>query len=135
MICRGSTARSLGFDANNDSFITGVAHDQFYIDNCRFYANTAQAAAVGLVDSSGNVTNAEIKNSSFRSNVDGALWIDFNGAANSGVVKNCMVSSIDTAGATSTGDFTGGHFFECYVSGEADAFGLVGGGGVVYNNA
>jgi hypothetical protein len=125
----------IGNDANNDAFITGVAHDQFYIDNCRFYANVAQAAATGLVDSSGNVTNVEIKNSSFRSNVDGALWVDFNGAANGGVVKNCVVSSIDTAGATSTGDFTGGHFFECYVSGEANAFGLVGGGGVVYNNA
>ena len=125
----------IGNDTNNDAFITGVAHDGFYIDNCRFYSNVAQAAATGLVDSSGNVTNAEIKNSSFRSNVDGALWIDFNGAANGGVVKNCVVSSIDTAGATSTGDFTGGHFFECYVSGEANAFGLVGGGGVVYDNA
>jgi hypothetical protein len=125
----------IGNDANNDAFITGVAHDQFYIDNCRFYANVAQATATGLVDSSGNVTNAEIKNCSFRSNIDDALWIDFNGAANGGVVKNCVVSSIDTAGATATGDFTGGHFFECYVSGEANAFGLVGGGGVVYNDA
>jgi len=124
----------IGNDANNDAFITGVAHDQFYIDDCRFYANVAQAAAAGLVDSSGNVTNAEIKNSSFRSNIDGALWVDFNGAANGGVIKNCVVSSIDTAGATSTGDFTGGHFFECYVSGDANAFGLVGGGGVVYGN-
>lgn len=125
----------IGNDTNNDAFITGVAHSGFYIDDCRFYSNVAQAAATGLVDSSGNVTNAEIKNCSFRSNVDGALWIDFNGADNSGVVKNCVVSSIDTAGATSTGDFTGGHFFECYVSGEANAFGLVGGGGVVYNDS
>ena len=124
----------IGNDAANDAFITGVAHDQFYIDDCYFAANVAQAAAHGLVVSSGNVTNAEIKNSSFRSNVDGALWLDFNGTANGGVCKNCVVSSIDTAGATSTGDFTGGHFFECYVSGDADAFGLVGGGGVVYGN-
>jgi hypothetical protein len=125
----------IGNDAANDAFITGVAHDQFYVDNCRFYANVAQTAAHGLIVTSGNATNVEIKDCSFRSNIDGALWVDFNGAANSGVVKNCVVSSIDTAGATSTGDFTGGHFFECYVSGEADAFGLVGGGGVVYNNA
>ncbi len=124
----------IGNDANNDSFITGVAHDQFYIDDCRFYANVAQAAAVGLVDASGNVTSVEIKNSSFRSNVDGALWVDFNGSACGGVIKECYVSSIDTDGATSTGDFSGGHFFECYVSGDADAFGLVGGGGVVYSN-
>lgn len=124
----------IGNDTNNDAFITGVAHDGFYIDNCYFASNVAQAAATGLVDSSGNVTNALITNCYFRSNVDGALWVDFNGAANSGLVANCYVSSIDTAGATATGDFTGGHFFECYVSGEADAFGLVGGGGVVYNN-
>jgi len=125
----------IGGDANNDAFITGVAHNGFYVDDCRFYSNVAQAAAHGLIDSSGNVTNVEIKNCSFRSNVDGALWVDFNGTANGGVVKNCVVSSLDIAGATSTGDFTGGHFFECYVSGEPDAFGLVGGGGVVYNNA
>jgi hypothetical protein len=125
----------IGNDTNNDAFITGVAHDGLYIDNCRFYANVAQAAAHGLVVTSGNATNVEIKDCSFRSNIDGALWVDCNGAANGGVIKNCVVSSIDTAGATSTGDFTGGHFFECYVSGEADAFGLVGGGGVVYNNA
>ena len=125
----------IGNDTNNDSFITGVAHDGFYMSNCYFASNVAQASAVGLVDSSGNVTNALIKNCYFRSNIDGALWIDFNGAANGGLVVNCYVSSIDVAGATSTGDFTGGHFFECYVSGEADAFGLVGGGGVVYADA
>ena len=125
----------IGNDTNNDAFITGVAHDGFYIDNCYFASNVAQASAVGLVESSGNVTNAVITNCYFRSNIDGALWIDLAGAACGGLVANCYVSSIDTAGATSTGNFTGGHFFECYVSGEADAFGIVGGGGVVYNNA
>lgn len=130
-----NNCKFIGNDTNNDAFITGVAHDGFYISNCYFASNVAQAAAHGLVDSSGNVTNAVIKDCHFRSNIDGALWIDFNGAANSGLVTNCYVSSIDTAGATATGDFTGGHFFECYVSGEADAFGLVGGGGVVYNNS
>ena len=124
----------IGNDTNNDAFISGVAHDGFYMDNCYFASNVAQAAVHGLVVSSGNVTNAVITNCYFRSNIDGALWIDFDGAANSGLVANCYVSSIDTAGATSTGDFTGGHFFECYVSGDADAFGLVGGGGVVYTN-
>jgi len=125
----------IGNDTNNDSFITGVAHQGFYVSDCYFASNVAQAAACGLIDSSGNVTDCVIKDCHFRSNVDGALWVDFNGAANSGLITNCYVSSIDTAGATSTGDFTGGHFFECYVSGEADAFGLVGGGGVVYNNS
>lgn len=122
-------------DAANDSHIAMVATDGFYVDNCYFAANTAQTSVVGLVYASGNVTNAIITNSRFRSNIDGALWVDFDGAACSGFVDNCYVSSIDTAGATSTGDFTGGHFFECYVSGEANAFGLVGGGGVVYNDA
>ncbi len=30
-------------------------------------------------------------------------------------------------------DFTGGHVFECYVAGDADSFGIVG-GGTVYGN-
>lgn len=124
----------LGFDANNDAFITGVAHDQFYIDNCRFYANTAQAAAHGLIVTSGNCTNMEIKNCSLRSNIDDAAFFDFNGAANSGVIKYCMLSSIDTAGAVAAGfDNTGAHVFECYVAGDADSYGLVG-GGTVYSN-
>ena len=122
-------------DIANTSHINGVAHAGFYVSDSLFYANTAQTVVTGLIATSGNATDVDIKDSVFRSNVDGALWVDFNGTANSGVVRNCYVSSIDTAGATSTGDFTGGHFFECYVSGEANAFGLVGGGGVVYNNA
>lgn len=125
----------IGNDAANDSFITGVAHDGFYIDNCVFYMNTAQTAVVGLIESSGNVTNMEIKNSSFRSNVDGALFLDFNGTANGGVVSWCMFSSIDTAGAVTAGfDLTGAHAFELYVAGEADSYGIVG-GGTVYSNA
>ena len=122
-------------DIANTSHINGVAHAGFYVSDSLFYANTAQTVVTGLIATSGNATNVDIRDSVFRSNVDGALWVDFNGTANSGVVRNCYVSSLDIAGATSTGDFTGGHFFECYVSGEADAFGLVGGGGVVYNNA
>lgn len=121
-------------DIANTSHINGVAHAGLYITDSIFHANTAQTVVTGLIATSGNATNVLVKNCHFRSNVDGALWVDFNGAANSGSVVNCTVSSIDTAGATSTGDFTGGHFFECYVSGEADAFGLVGGGGVVYDD-
>lgn len=127
--------RFIGGDAANDSFITGVAHSGFYISDCVFYANVAQTAVVGLIDSTGNVTNMEIKNSSFRSNVDDALFLDFNGTANGGVIHNCYFSSIDTAGAVTAGfDVTGAHVFECYVAGEADSYGLVG-GGTVYNNA
>jgi hypothetical protein len=116
---------SIGNDASNDAFITGVAHDKFYMEDCVVMNNTAQTAAHGQVDSSGNVTNAVIKNCFFRSNVDGALHIDFNGAANSGFVSNCHFSSIDTAGAVAAAvDFTGGHVFNCLVSGEADLSGI-----------
>lgn len=125
----------IGGDAANDAFITGVAHDGFYVTDCYFASNVAQTSAHGLVDSSGNVTNAWINNCAFRSNIDGALWVDFNGAANGGLITNCNVSSIDGAGAQSTLDFTGGHAFNCRVSGEADAWGLEGGGSAVYNNA
>lgn len=125
----------IGGDAANDAFITGVAGSGLYISDSYFAANVAQTSVVGLIESSGNFTDVVIKDCHFRSNVDGALFIDFNGAANSGLISNCYFSSIDTAGAVTAGfDFTGGHIFECYVAGEADSFGLVG-GGTVYNNA
>lgn len=125
----------IGGDAANDSFITGVAHSGLYIHDSVFYANVAQTSVVGLIETSGNATNVEIKRCSFRSNVDGALFIDFNGTANGGVVAECYFSSIDTAGAVAGGfDFTGGHVFECYVAGEADTYGIVG-GGTAYNDA
>jgi hypothetical protein len=112
-------------DASNDAFITGVAHDGFIMDNCYVAHNVAQTAAHGQVDSSGNVTNVQITNCRFRSNIDGALHIDFNGAANGGFVSNCHFSSIDTAGAVAAAvDFTGGHVFNCLVSGEADLSGI-----------
>lgn len=125
----------IGGDAQNDTFINGVAHDGIFIYDSKFYMNVAQAAVVGLIATSGNATNVEIKRCSFRSNVDGALFIDFNGAANSGVIAECYFSSIDTAGAVTAGfDFTGGHIFECYVAGEADSYGIIG-GGTIYNDA
>jgi hypothetical protein len=125
----------IGNDASNDSCINGVAHDGFYMKDCYLAFNTAQTAVVGMVATSGNATNVWIDNCAFRSNVDGALWCDFNGTANSGLITNCNVSSIDTAGAQNTLDFTGGHAFNCRMSGEADAWGLEGGGSAVYNNA
>ena len=125
----------IGKSASNDSFITGVAHDRIHITDCHIQFDVAQTAVVGLIETSGNATNVWIKGCLFRSNVDGALFIDFNGAANSGGITECYFSSIDTAGAVTAGfDFTGGHCFECYVAGEDDSFGLIG-GGTVYNNA
>lgn len=130
-----TNCKFIGNSADNDSFITGVAIDGLYMENCYLAMNTAQTAVVGLIETSGNATNVEIKNCNFVSLVDGALFIDFNGAANTGVLVWNMFSSLDTAGAVTAGiDFTGGHVFENYVAGEADSYGIVG-GGTVYNNA
>jgi len=126
----------IGKDASNDAFITGVAHQGFYVDNCYFAANIAQTAANGLIDSSGNITDMVITNSYFRSNIDGAKFIISGGAANSGHVVNCHFSSLDVAGAVAGGfDITGAHCFECYVAGEPDSFGIVGGGTVYGDGA
>lgn len=123
-----------GLSASNDSFITGVAHDGLFITGCQIMSNVAQTAVVGIIETTGNATNVWIKDSAFRSNVDGALFLDFDGAANGGLVTNCYFSSIDAAGAVTAGfDFTGGHMFECYVAGDADSYGLIG-GGTVYGN-
>lgn len=128
-------------DAANDSHITGTnpAIDRLTITDCAFFANTAQTSVEPLIDTgSGAMTNTVIKNCVFRSNIDGAKFIYSTSASNSGVIANCYFSSIDTAGAITTAcDFTGGHLFETYVSGEANAWGLLGGavGGAVYDNA
>lgn len=131
-----NNCKVIGKSASNDSFITGVAHDRIHISNCQIQFDVAQTAAVGLIETSGNATNVWIKDCFFRSNIDNALFIDFNGAANSGCISNCYFSSLDTAGAVAACvDFTGGHAFECYVSGEADTYGIVGGGSGPYVDA
>lgn len=114
-----------GIDAQNNSFFTGGIHVGFRMNDCYIASDVPQASVIGQVVSSGNVTDVWIKNSVFRSWVNGALQIDFNGTANSGIVQNCYFSSVDVAGAISTClDFTGGHSYECWVAGEADAWGL-----------
>jgi hypothetical protein len=129
-----NNCHAIGKSASNDSFITGVVHDRLHMANCHIQFDVAQTAVVGLIETSGNATNVWIKDCLFRSNVDDALFLDFNGTANSGGITNCYFSSIDTADAVTAGiDFTGGHVFECYVAGDADSFGLVG-GGTVYGN-
>jgi hypothetical protein len=124
-----------GKAAANDACISGVAHDKVYIANCQFHCETAQTAAHGLIVSSGNITNLWIRDCAFSSQVDGAVFIDLDGTTNTGLVTNCYFSSIDGAGAVTAGfDMTGVHAFECYVAGEADSYGIVG-GGTAYNNA
>jgi hypothetical protein len=115
----------IGKSASNDSFITGVAHDRWYMADCQIQFDVAQTAVVGQIETSGNATNVWIRNCFFRSNVDGALHIDFDGAANSGAISNCHFSSLDVAGAVAGAvDFTGGHVFDCLVSGEANLSGI-----------
>lgn len=127
--------RMYGKSASNDSFITGVAHVGFTLLRNYFSMEVAQTAVVGLVDSTGNVTLAQIKDNFFRSNVDDALFLDFNGTANGGEVSYNRFSSIDTAGAVTAGfDLTGMHAFENYVAGDADSYGIIG-GGTAYSNA
>jgi hypothetical protein len=122
-------------DAANDSFINGVACSGLTVVDSRIYFTTAQAAACGQIAMSGNSTNTLIRDCYFVSLVDNALHIDLNGDANTGIIANCYFSSLDTAGAVTTAiDATGCHVFECYVAGEADSFGLIG-GGTVYNNS
>ena len=123
--------KMIGGDAQNDSFITVGATDGFYISDSYFASNVAQAAVVALIEASDAVTNLVIRDCYFRSNIDGALFITSTSAANSGLIANCYFSSINGAGAVTEGtDMTGCHHFECYVAGEADAWGLVGGGTV-----
>ena len=118
------------------SFITAADIDGLYISNSSFYMNGVQDTLTGILLASDNITNTWIKDSYFRSFIDGALIIDFNGAANGGLITNCYLSSNDAADATTAGiDFSGGHSFEVYVAGDADSFAIVGGGAAVYNNA
>ena len=109
------------------SFITGAVHDRLYIEDCRFYQNAAQTSLVALIVGTA-VTSGVIRNCSFRSNKDGAKFIGFSGTS-TGVIWGCSFSSLDVAAAISDGFVTSGfHAHNCYVSGEADKWGLLGGG-------
>ena len=113
-----------GNDAQNDAMVTGVAHDRLYFENCRFYQNVAQQAVVAQLVGT-DVTSSIVKNCNFRSNKDGALHIGFSGAC-TGLIRNCYFSSIDVAGGQAAGFTASGmQFFECYVSGDPDSWGLV----------
>jgi len=117
-------------DAFLETWITGVAHDRIYIENCRFYANTAQDTLTALIVGS-TVTSSVIRDSSFRSNIDDAKFLGFSGLS-TGVVWGCSFSSLDTVAATgnaATPYVTSGlNCHNCYVSGEQDAWGIQGGG-------
>lgn len=127
----------IGIDAQNDTFINGAgAHAGLFIYDSYFAMPVAQAAAVGLIATASHATNVEIKRCSFVSNVDAAVMINLAGATCSGVIAECYFSSADTADANTAGiTFAGGHCFECYFAGDADSYGIAGGGSGIYNNA
>lgn len=116
----------IGKSASNDSFILmGALHDRFYMKDCQMQNNIAQTSVVGQVKTTGDVSNAWIDHCFFQSNIDGALHIDFDGTACSGAVSNCYFSSLDIAGAVALAvDFSGGHVFNSFVSGEANLSGI-----------
>jgi hypothetical protein len=130
-----SNCKFFGRDTNNNVHILGVAHNGFYLDNCQFY-NVVAPTATGTIQTSGNVTNMEIKDCNFYSNVDGAICIAMAGAACTGTVFNTHFASADAAGfAAGAADATGAHFFNCMVSGDVNGYGVPGGGAQIYNNA
>ncbi len=118
----------IGESASNDSailFAAGGTNDRVYIKGCQFMNNVAQTSVVGQVKGTGDATNSWIDGCLFRSIIDGALHIDFDGTACSGAVSNCYFSSLDIAGAVALAvDFSGGHVFNCFVSGEANLSGI-----------
>jgi len=120
-----------GNDAQNNAMITGTAHDRLYIEDCTFYQNVAQATEIALIAGTA-ITSSIIKNCSFRSNVDEAIMVNFSGTC-TGLITHCYFSSIDDGGAITAGITASGmQCFECYFTGEADKWGLLGGMTAIY---
>lgn len=129
-----SNCKFFGRDTNNNACIIGVAHDRFYLDNCQFF-NTVAPTATGTIQLTGNVTNMEVKNCNFYSNVDGAVCMKIDGTACTGVVKDTHFASADAAGfAAGAADATGAHFFNCMGSGDVNGYGIPVGGDGAYVN-
>ena len=121
-----------GADAQNDAMVTGAVHDRLYFEDCRFYQNIAQAATVAMLVGT-DVTSSIVKNCSFRSPIDDAILINFSGTC-TGLIRRCYFSSIDDAAAITAGVTASGmQCFECYFSGEADKWGLLGGMTAIYS--
>ena len=125
-----------GRDTKNDSAITGVAHDRFYLSDCVIFNAVAQDSVSANLITSGNVTNLEVKGCYFYNNVDEGTCVAFGGAACTGVWRDCAFGSADTADfLAGAADATGSHFFNCYGSGDNNAWGAPTGGAAIYNNA
>ncbi len=99
-------------------------------EDCTFYlqqARTAEQAMVGGTD----ITSGFIKNCKFFNADAAAEFIDFSGT-NTGIMRDCVFSSIDAAGAISDGFVNSGFLaMNCWVSGEAQGWGIIGGGNAI----
>lgn len=158
IVTEGAASSNLNFLVVWD-FATGT--DNIHINHCTYHGNDAQntftvglVAGVGLwmdgnyfakdidsgvgalIDASGLMSNVWLKNCFFRSNVAAAVLLEFSDANNNGVITNCYLSSIDTDDALTVSiEASGMHSLGTFISGDADAHGIVGGGAAIYNNA
>lgn len=123
----------IGNDTNNDAMIVMVGVVGLRLVNCNFYNNVAQGTKVGLLLATDAVNDIDIRGCNFRHWIDAAVTINFDQADNSGVIRDCMFSSIDTQGYEIGGvNASGAHCYECFFSGDVDGWGLVGGGTALY---
>ncbi len=114
------------------SMIAGTVHDRLHIEDCRFNLQVAQTSAVALITGT-DITSGLIKNCSFTNPKDGAKFIGFSGTC-TGIMRDCAFSSLDVAGAISDGFVNSGFLaLNCWVSGEADKWGILGGGNAAYS--
>lgn len=114
------------------SMIAGTVHDRLHIEDCRFNLQVAQTSLVALITGT-DITSGLIKNCTFTNPKDGALFIGFSGTC-TGIMRDCTFSSLDVAGAISDGFVNSGFLaLNCWVSGEANGWGILGGGNAAYS--
>jgi len=101
-----------------------------------YFAKDIDSGVGAQLDASGLMSNVWLKNNFWRSNVDAAVHLEFTDANNNGVITHNYFSSLDTADANTVAvEASGMHCFECYMTGDANSFAIVGGGAAAYNTA
>ena len=115
-----------------DACIQGTVHDRLWIEGCTFYLQQKRTAEQGMVAGT-DITSSFMKDCSFANPDEAAEIIDFSGTC-TGIMRDCVFSSIDEAGAIADGFVNSGFLaMNCWVSGEADKRGVLGGGNAVYS--
>jgi len=119
-------------DVLADACIQGTDHDRLWIEDCTFYLQQARTTEQGMV-AANDVTSSFMKNCSFANPDAAAEMLDFAGTC-TGIMRDTVFSSIDEAGAVADGTVNSGFLaMNCQVSGEADAWGIVGGANAAYS--